>query len=727
MKITSQESDIEISANLTTSQFQIAQTRHTFQLLSSGLYSDKYLAVVRELSCNAWDSHQMNGNPKEAFEVHLPMPYGDPTFRVRDYGTGLSHEDVVGLYSTYMASSKQGSNKQTGCFGLGSKSPFAVTDTFTVTSWFGGEKIVFVATIDANGLPNLTHLVTTPSEERTGLEVSFRIAPNTQSLYQEAAEAALRPFSPRPKVFYSGDTNPAMDFSITPAFEQTEVISGDNFALYPRDWRNDTSLLTMGNVDYKDKLAMFTTSFKWLKGHVVHLKCPIGTFEITPSRETVQWTDHTEAGLRSMLMDVDQALHSLAAERMKDAECKYDASLIAGDLSSLQIKFEWNGEPVKVSEHFGGFKYQEKRKITTIVKDANGKAVLDDKGQVVQEESWDDFDTFAQHRKLYHSSSMRDGSYVDVCSSDFGTSFRAEKGGTQFVIARGKSVSRRLMHAVREEECGTLILVGEQCDTPAKVAKAFCIPEDRVVYSDAFPLPPAKPRKAKATVKFTAAKVVKSKLVPNEVTIADGGVYANLNYSQLRVSSSCPRIYASGEASTCTITPQRAYEIHHKLSKLAGVEALPIIATRAKLTRKLAAADNWIEWGEHVRDLLQKAMANLDRYMVPHKDQDWPSERFAKEFLTHLSDVLPSDLVAGLELEAEALNNGLLRGDRTHNHEVLGMSWVPDPKLIVWAVDQIRERYPLLGQLGSSYLRGVPHWVEYIRLIDKERGNNVRV
>lgn len=54
------------------SAFQIKATSKAFDILSSALYSDKIGAIVRELSCNAHDSHVAAGKSKEPIEIRLP-------------------------------------------------------------------------------------------------------------------------------------------------------------------------------------------------------------------------------------------------------------------------------------------------------------------------------------------------------------------------------------------------------------------------------------------------------------------------------------------------------------------------------------------------------------------------------------------------------------------------------------------------------------------------------
>ncbi|NKX37731.1 hypothetical protein HGG70_07340, partial [Rhodobacteraceae bacterium R_SAG4] len=43
--------------------FSISQNAEFFEVLSSTLYSNKKLAVVREVLCNAWDAHLMVERP----------------------------------------------------------------------------------------------------------------------------------------------------------------------------------------------------------------------------------------------------------------------------------------------------------------------------------------------------------------------------------------------------------------------------------------------------------------------------------------------------------------------------------------------------------------------------------------------------------------------------------------------------------------------------------------
>jgi len=61
MQLRAEDRNVTTSGLTQQESFQIKATGKAFKILSDGLYSDKPLAVVRELSCNAWDSHVAAG------------------------------------------------------------------------------------------------------------------------------------------------------------------------------------------------------------------------------------------------------------------------------------------------------------------------------------------------------------------------------------------------------------------------------------------------------------------------------------------------------------------------------------------------------------------------------------------------------------------------------------------------------------------------------------------
>ena len=139
MKLATNDSPVELGESISKPRaFSIANSKEAFSVLSSGLYNNQILAIVRELSCNAYDAHVAAGKKDVPFEIHFPSVF-EPFFSIKDNGTGLSDSDVYELYTTYFGTNKSNSNLFIGALGLGSKSPFCYTEGFTVTVRFKGD------------------------------------------------------------------------------------------------------------------------------------------------------------------------------------------------------------------------------------------------------------------------------------------------------------------------------------------------------------------------------------------------------------------------------------------------------------------------------------------------------------------------------------------------------------------------------------------------------------
>ena len=175
MIINSAPDNIAVLGNVSEiGEFRIKNSAKAFAILSSGLYANKIRAIIRELSCNALDSHIAAGKKEESFDLHLPTSL-EPYFAIRDYGTGLTHQQVVNIYTTYFESTKTNSNDFIGALGLGSKSPFSYTDNFTVTAIRDGMKGIYSAFINEHGVPSVARMADAETDEANGVEVKFAV------------------------------------------------------------------------------------------------------------------------------------------------------------------------------------------------------------------------------------------------------------------------------------------------------------------------------------------------------------------------------------------------------------------------------------------------------------------------------------------------------------------------------------------------------------------------
>lgn len=164
---------IENITNQNTVAFQLDNSGgHLFSVLSE-LYSKPEESTLRELSTNAADAHIMSNNQDRPFIINLPnFEKNIYNFSVRDFGPGLSHDQVLNIYRVYGKSTKTDSDEETGCLGLGSKSPFSISSTFYVKSFKDGICSQYTCSMGNDGIPKITEEpMIFETFEENGLEV----------------------------------------------------------------------------------------------------------------------------------------------------------------------------------------------------------------------------------------------------------------------------------------------------------------------------------------------------------------------------------------------------------------------------------------------------------------------------------------------------------------------------------------------------------------------------
>lgn len=324
-------------------EFTIATTPELFSLLSDGLYTDKILAPIRELSCNAWDAHKEIGKENEQFKIHLPNNI-EPWFSIRDYGSGLAHKDVIGLYTTYGGSTKQKSNATIGGFGVGSKSPFAYSDSFTVISFHNGEKRSYTAFKDEHGKPNMA-VMSAPekTDEPSGMEVSFPVSQKDFSTFYQRARTVLRRFDPLPEV-----TGGFESFKLEPV----------EYSRTGKGWRIASnaagSKAIMGNIAYpiesNSMEGLTSQHYNLFANHSIEIDFPIGSLDLAASREGLGYKPRTVAALKAKADEIIDELQKTLSKELKDKKTLWDAKIYYDDACSefknLDFVLKWRGQEI---------------------------------------------------------------------------------------------------------------------------------------------------------------------------------------------------------------------------------------------------------------------------------------------------------------------------------------------------------------------------------------------
>lgn len=315
MKVTHAGShQVETSGVEVTNAFKIARTPHMFNILSSGLYSDKIAAVLREVGCNAMDAHIMAGTPDKPIQVKLPTNL-DRSFYIKDWGPGLDDSEARELYTTYGWSSKQNDNSVTGAFGLGSKSPFAYTaqhenqrDGFTIVAVKNGFRRTYTCYLDEQGAPVIARLDESPADADWphGVMVTFPVQPNDIQAFHAKAVEVFSWFKVHPEIL---GLRGGMSL-VSPKYAQS---INEFVRIYPKELPQGQSgpCVVTGGVRYPldlGKLSLSPEVFSAFRTTDVGLFLPVGEVLMTPSREQLQYTIATKENLEKRLNAAFEAM-----------------------------------------------------------------------------------------------------------------------------------------------------------------------------------------------------------------------------------------------------------------------------------------------------------------------------------------------------------------------------------------------------------------------------------
>lgn len=367
----------QTTSNISSSgrSFGIKANGKAFKILSSQLYNFKPLAVVREISCNARDAHAMSGILEKPFHVRLPS-MEDAHFVVRDFGPGLSEDDIFGLYTTYFQSNKTDSNDAIGGLGLGSKSPLSYSNSFQVTSYHGGMKRTYLAFQNDNGEPDIYRLTESVTDEPTGLEVIVPVLESDIRKFHRSAVNVFRFFQVRP-IVHVGKTLQTDDmfyeFDIDDReLECVEYQSGMFGRFYTDSVVSEISTCSvwarMGDVIYpvsiqhafedsrSDEAAIATFYNNARYGKLI-IDCAIGELDINAGREGLSYDKTTIARLKTILSMIYSKLVQQVNSRIAQAEYLDEAlNLCRAQVTffgNIAVKgmFSWRGNTLTETDY----------------------------------------------------------------------------------------------------------------------------------------------------------------------------------------------------------------------------------------------------------------------------------------------------------------------------------------------------------------------------------------
>jgi hypothetical protein len=287
---------------------------HLMSVLTD-LYSNTALAVIREYSTNARDAHVAAGCPERPIEVTLPNVF-DNTLIIKDYGTGMSKDDITDHFSKYGWSSKRETDDETGTLGLGCKSGLTYTSQFTLVTVQDGIANTVLVTREEAGGGVVQIIDTQQTDEPNGTEVRI---PSKNSMV--IAENAMDFFFywDRGTVLVDGEEPPCIwdetaeqikvDDDIVVTFHTAKTVQYGGI-------RRKPSMIVMGGVAYPidtDKLQRANKDVWQFISEAEYYRfvarVPIGTVNFVPSREALNYNKRTVETVVAAWEYVRQGLH----------------------------------------------------------------------------------------------------------------------------------------------------------------------------------------------------------------------------------------------------------------------------------------------------------------------------------------------------------------------------------------------------------------------------------
>lgn len=322
MKTVSRINDVTRNGVKKSTKCGIVVNAKAFDMLARQ-YSDPIKAILQELGANAADSHIRAGKQEVPFSVKLPNAL-DPHLRIRDYGVGMTEDVVYDVYINYMKSDKTDTNSETGCFGIGSKTPLAYADQFNITTYNDGTMTMYALVKSEDGVPELNEFGSWDTEEDNGVEISFSVKEDDFNKFSDRAVEVYKYFNTRPEVSGNGDF-------VYP--ERKEIISGDTWRI-DKGRYSDSTVVVMGNVAYPVDAWQFEYDSKEraFLGNNAVIEVPIGDLNVTPSREALEYNEHTLKGISKAIDRVMSEIADSIGVRFSKADSWWQAKAIQREI-----------------------------------------------------------------------------------------------------------------------------------------------------------------------------------------------------------------------------------------------------------------------------------------------------------------------------------------------------------------------------------------------------------
>jgi len=320
MKLESKPQDISVEGDFETSSYAVGDVAFIVDMFADKVYTYKERAVIRELACNAYDSHIMAGTEHIKFKVHLPTQL-EPWFSMRDFGTGLDDKELRTTFAGVGISTKRNDNRTIGCFGIGSLSPYSLCDSFTVKSWKDGKLRTYSCYRDENRTPVVALLTEQNSDTPSGLEITLNIEGRILEFEKEAVNV-FKWWDQTP------DINNVLVIDRIDSERKQYDFEGEDYSLNC-DWGSLTAV--MGNVAYRIPSELDDLDCDGI------LRFELGDISFDTARENLALDDKTIAAVKAKIEKVRGCIEVDAISQINQEDSLFKQAVAADKLRRGQL------------------------------------------------------------------------------------------------------------------------------------------------------------------------------------------------------------------------------------------------------------------------------------------------------------------------------------------------------------------------------------------------------
>lgn len=306
--------------------FGIGNIGLIFDILRNKMYKDPILAICREIMCNARDAHRESEQSHLPIEVYLPHAFS-PYFKVKDFGLGISPDRMSKVFIQYAASTKRTDNIQNGGFGLGSKTPFSYSDTFTIITTSGGVKRIYNAFIDESKVGKILLVEEKKVDERSGTMIVVPVLKDDYAKFAKRTIESTQYWETKPKLV--GNIS-------SPSWTENKIsLSGNGWVLFqknPYSYQDTNSAkIIIDGIEY-DIDAKYVNNLTPNQKNLLKNKFAIhfnnGELSLSPSRDHLHYDEKTQASILDRLKIINDEVVGILHQKVLSADNYISACIL---------------------------------------------------------------------------------------------------------------------------------------------------------------------------------------------------------------------------------------------------------------------------------------------------------------------------------------------------------------------------------------------------------------